>query len=370
MSEEEKLLEGSLYSLDSMIESTPSCLKIINSAGSLIKMNPKGLELIEAESLSSVKGADVYSIVEESHRKKFKAFNRKICGGEKGHLIFEIIGLKGTRRWMESYAAPYKLHTGEIAHIAITNDITTSVSNESEIRKQKEVLAEASRLSSLGMFASGIAHEINNPLFIISGKASLILKKVQNGNNFDHNSLIKELNDIIETSSRIEDIIHNLRDVSGSGNNAKFEIQNISNLVNKNLSLVQQRMANSGIEIKLEIPNELEVRCNSVKISQVLMNLINNSFQAIEGNSGEKWIRIKAIADSDFISLCVSDSGQGINKDVQKEMMTPFFTTKDVGEGTGLGLSISSNIMKNHNGRLYFDNDAFNTRFVMEFPNL
>ncbi|MCP4915083.1 MAG: response regulator [Oligoflexia bacterium] len=125
MSKKSRSIEGkSLSQLQKMIENTPSCLKIISKTGSLIDMNPQGIQLIEAPDLPSVIGADVYEIVEESHRERFKEFNEKVCSGESGHLIFEIVGLEGTRRWMETFAAPFELENGEVAHIAITNDIS------------------------------------------------------------------------------------------------------------------------------------------------------------------------------------------------------------------------------------------------------
>lgn len=113
--------------LSDIISSSPSCLKIISSDGKLIHMNERGLDLIETDDLAEVLGADVYEVVEESHRDRFISFNKSICSGKQGHLEFEIIGLQGTRRWVESYAAPYRLPSGEIAQIAISNDITDKV---------------------------------------------------------------------------------------------------------------------------------------------------------------------------------------------------------------------------------------------------
>ncbi|PIP89931.1 MAG: hypothetical protein COW01_00465 [Bdellovibrionales bacterium CG12_big_fil_rev_8_21_14_0_65_38_15] len=119
-----QIVDGLSHNLDLMINQSPSCLKIISANGELIMMNKTGLDLIEAEDMESVFGADVYLIVEESHREKFKKFNEEICNGKSGRLTFEIIGLKGTHRWMETHASPYMLPNGKIAHISITNDIT------------------------------------------------------------------------------------------------------------------------------------------------------------------------------------------------------------------------------------------------------
>ncbi len=119
-----QIVDGLSLNLDPMINQSPSCLKLVSANGKLIMMNKTGLDLIEAEDMDSVLGADVYSIVEESHREKFIKFNEGICSGKSGILTFEIVGLKGTHRWMETHASPYRLSNGKIAHIAITNDIT------------------------------------------------------------------------------------------------------------------------------------------------------------------------------------------------------------------------------------------------------
>ncbi len=136
-----KLMGERVFDLDSMMTATPSCLKVISRDGELLNMNRQGLDLIEAPDLESVLGANVYDLVEESHKDKFIEFNEMICNGNSARLSFELIGLKGTRRWMETYAAPYKLTDGEMAHIAITNDVTKIIKRRnrddiiSEVRK-------------------------------------------------------------------------------------------------------------------------------------------------------------------------------------------------------------------------------------------
>ncbi|TNF00949.1 MAG: GHKL domain-containing protein, partial [Deltaproteobacteria bacterium] len=222
----------------------------------------------------------------------------------------------------------------------------------------------------LGQFASGVAHEINNPLFVISGKASRILRKLEKGEAYSQDDLIKELTDIKETTKRIEDIVRNLKDISGRGGNCESKVQNVYQMVKKIVSLTHERLRVHDIDLRIDVPEDLELVCNSVQVSQVLMNLINNSYQAIEKSPQDKWIQISSDIKKDKLCLCVTDSGNGINPDVQLEMMNPFFTTKEIGEGTGLGLSISSTIMQNHNGRLIFDDKSPNTKFIMEFPLL
>lgn len=122
--------ENKIKDFERVLSATPSCLKIVNRNGELLQMNPQGLALIGAENMEQVQNACVYDLVEESHRDEWIKFNQSICDGHTKTHRFEIISLDGTRRWMETYAAPIELTSGESAHIAITNDITKKLQQE------------------------------------------------------------------------------------------------------------------------------------------------------------------------------------------------------------------------------------------------
>ena len=97
------------------------------------------------------------------------------------------------------------------------------------------------------------------------------------------------------------------------------------------------------------------------------MNLLNNAFDAISGRN-ERWIRIESSQDAAGVLVRVTDSGEGISKEVLDQIFDPFYTTKELGKGTGLGLSISATILTGHGGRLYHNADNPNTQFVLAFP--
>ena len=118
-----------------------------------------------------------------------------------------------------------------------------------------------------------------------------------------------------------------------------------------------------------EIDEEIEIECRLIQIEQVLLNLLNNSFDAI-ADLEEKWIRVDVEAEDHFVNIKVVDSGKGIPAEASEKIMMPFFTTKEVGKGTGLGLSISSGILKSHGGELSLDRNAANTTFVIRVPRL
>ena len=109
------------------------------------------------------------------------------------------------------------------------------------------------------------------------------------------------------------------------------------------------------------------VSSRQAQISQILINLLNNSFDAI-ATLKNKWIEVKGFNEEGLIKIQITDSGTGIDKSVVEKMMNPFFTTKEVGKGTGLGLSISSEILKSHGGSLKYLEDSKNTTFLITLP--
>lgn len=353
--------------IEEMLNASPSCLKIIDKEGKLLKMNRRGLDLIEAENFQQVDHADVYDIVHEEDRENFIKFNEKVCRGEKGSLIFRIVGLKGTLRWMESYAAPFKTDCGRTAHIAITNDITERVHYEEEIKKQEIILKEASKLAALGEMAGGIAHEINNPLMIIRGKAQRITNQIHQG-HLDKESILNDLQKVQETVDRISNIIKGLLIISRRDEEENFQKQNLLELVNSTLSICHEKFKSIGIELTVDIDKDIQISCNPTQISQVIVNLLNNSYDALTGIKEPK-ISITAKVENQKIIISFLDNGEGIPEDVRPRLMDPFFTTKGVGKGTGIGLSISRGIIKSHGGEFYLNDGCENTEFIISLPN-
>ena len=354
--------------LAEVIASTPSCLKIVDRDGRLLTMNPTGLTMIEAPSLEAVLGLSVYSLVEPSHQARFKAFNERICAGEEGELTFEIIGLNGARRWMETFAGPYQLTNGEIAHIAITNDVSERHIAEETMEAQRHALEVTSRLSSLGELASGIAHEINNPLGVIAGYAGMLRHEAQT-NQLDNTTLVNNLNAIEETVNRISRIVSSLRTLSSDIPDDQHELCCIKTLIAQAQSLSYEKSRSNGISLTLTSQGETTAMVNRVQISQVFLNLLTNSFHALKCVD-DKWVRVHIRETGDRLSIFFTDSGNGIASNVADKIMTPFFTTKSPGEGTGLGLSISARIIRNHGGELRYDPEPANTTFVVDLPRM
>jgi signal transduction histidine kinase/integral membrane sensor domain MASE1 len=235
-----------------------------------------------------------------------------------------------------------------------------------ELKETQIQLVNAARLSSLGMMASGVAHEINNPLSIISGRARLITRLLET-KNFDPEKLKEYGENIITTVERVTKIVKSMRLLARDGTNDPMVFVPLAHIINSTLDICREKIKNSNIEITVDPIPEAKIYCREVQIGQVFINLINNAFDAIE-SLDDKWIHIKFDLDSTKVKIQIIDSGHGIPKDVANKLMVPFFTTKEPGKGTGLGLSISRSILKEHAGSIEIDFNNKNTCFIVELP--
>lgn len=247
----------------------------------------------------------------------------------------------------------------EIASIAI-------VATNLQHRKETEAkLIYTSKMASLGEMAGGIAHEINNPLTVISGYSEQIIRRYA-GNTADKEKILSDANKIKETAFRISKIIAGLLAFARAGENEPEEEVDIGQLISESIDFGRERLLRHGIEIKTELIENVKIRCRPTQIQQVIINLLNNSLDAIQGTTNP-WISIQCEMKDNEFWVTVIDSGKGIPDTIRKKIMTPFFTTKEVGKGTGLGLSISKGIMESNNGELIYLEDSVNTAFRLIF---
>ena len=255
----------------------------------------------------------------------------------------------------------------------LTNMPIKVIGYHQDITTQKEIelkLTQSAKLESIGLMASGIAHEINNPLTIIS----IANQRIKKNNDKEiereiiQTEITKDTKKIDDTIKRIATIIQGLTSFSRNSSADPFEPVIIENLIEDIKNFTQNRLTFSDTKLLIEgdISNK-EIVCQKIALSQVLINLINNSIDAIESRD-DKWVMLKFIFEENAMNIKIIDSGEGISQNIQENMMSPFFTTKEVGKGTGLGLSICSTIIKNHNGKLSLEPNTINTTFSIELP--
>lgn len=225
---------------------------------------------------------------------------------------------------------------------------------------------EASKLASLGEMAGGIAHEINNPLAIIYGKANQVRERIESG-NASPESITEGIKKIEDTAMRIAKIVRGLSTLSRHTETDPFEKTDLAEIVEETVLLCEERFKNRDITCRVTSLCKAKVFCRPAQISQVLLNLLNNASDAIEGLE-HRWIEVAVDELDERVRLIVRDSGAGIPPALIPRLMDPFFTTKDPGKGTGLGLSIAKAIMEDHQGNISYNQSSSNTEFVAEIP--
>ncbi|OUR98554.1 hypothetical protein A9Q84_03840 [Halobacteriovorax marinus] len=258
----------------------------------------------------------------------------------------------------------------------ITDNIKLQLTNTSlieDLKKSSQKLNEtekqainSSKLAAIGEMASGIAHEINNPLAILSGNLRNIDRTLGKP---DYHQKISAMTEKCHSSiQRITKIIRGLKKMSRDGVNDDFQHITVKSIYEDIESLIHERFRVGGIAFHLhnECPDEL-IFCQPVQISQILLNLLNNAYHAVEDKSAQ-WVKLTADLSEGEVILRVLDSGLGIAKEDEDKIFTPFFTTKEVGKGTGLGLSISRDIAQKHEGKLFIDYEHKNTCFTLTLP--
>lgn len=249
-------------------------------------------------------------------------------------------------------------------------DVTEKVHIQQKISQRQAALVAHAKMATLGEMSSAIAHEINNPLMIILNTAERLRLKLYKMENIEEAKVevSNETSRIEKTVERIAKIIRGLKAFSRNANHDPKISCEIHQVINESLDLCRQKLKQDNIQLRLNLPlKPLYFLGRPSQISQVLLNLINNSIDAIK-NSTSPWIELQLAQNQDQICLKLIDSGLGISHDVADKMMEPFFTTKEIGKGTGLGLSIAKGLIEDHEGQFYLDRMCPNTCFVINLP--
>lgn len=231
--------------------------------------------------------------------------------------------------------------------------------------------SHSAKMATLGEMAAGIAHEINNPLFIINGYASKIETSIERG-SLDEDELRYISMMIQKNCKRVSSIVSGLRLISRKSNLDELEVVSFKEVIDSAVDISKERIRLAGIDLIYD-PGEsknISIECLPEQISQVIVNLLNNSHDSLCDKSGDKWINLSIKELDDRVILTLMDSGDRVSADISKKMMQPFYTTKSSGKGTGLGLSISREIILKHGGKIYLDEHCEKMSFIIELPKL
>ncbi len=246
-------------------------------------------------------------------------------------------------------------------------DRTLEIKSLKILEAERAKMIQSSRLTTLGEMAGSIAHEINNPLAVIKASAQLLEIELGKSEGYNSTKIEAALKRIDSTVSRISKIIKGLRSFARDGHADPMASVNLHQLVTEALELCQSRFKSHGVDMEFETLENSFVQGRAVELAQVIINLLNNAYDAVNECSLKK-VKISIQACENNYAIVVEDSGPGIPQDIQEKIMDPFFTTKPLGQGTGLGLSISKGIIESHGGQISFSRENNKTLFSVFLP--
>ena len=249
--------------------------------------------------------------------------------------------------------------------------ILVTISDITRRLEAEQQLQQASKLATLGEMATGVAHELNQPLSVIKTVSSFFLKKIRQEEPIDEEVLRSMLAKVDSNVDRAGRIITHMRLFARKSDLQLIPVD-LNEVLRRSFEIFSQQLKLRGIEVVWELEENLpEVLADPDRLEQVFINLLINARDALTENweGGDKIITLKTKASPRQVIVEIADSGPGIKEDHREKIFDPFFTTKEVGKGTGLGLSISYGIIKNCRGAIrVVSGEGEGARFVMAFP--
>jgi PAS domain S-box-containing protein len=367
-------LEENRRFLATVIDNEPECVKLLAQDCTLLQMNKSGLDMIDADSADQVVGQSVLGIIDPPYRDAFADLARRVFAGESGNLEFEVTGLKGSHRWLDTHAVPLRDAQGNItALLGVTRDITERKRDQTALEEAKLAAERANRAKS--EFLANMSHEIRTPMNAIIGLSNLALGlelpvKLRDYFAKIHTSslaLLTVINDILDYSKvesgrlELDSVEFSLEDV----------LENVANLF-----IV--RAEEKGLELLFQIGHEVPPTLigDPLRLGQVMNNLVGNAVKFTE--TGEIHILVEPVAAAPgqaTLRFAVRDSGIGMDREQVARLFQAFTQadgsiTRKYG-GTGLGLTISKRLVEKMGGDIAVSSEpgkGSTFTFTLSFP--
>jgi len=357
----EQELKVSEEKYKTMLNASPDGITLIDMKGIIIEVSEIGLELLGVENTDELIGKHFFRFVPTDEKIIIKeAIEKTLSEG-----IVQNIELKIRKKNQSLFLSEISLTLIQNNDGAIYSFMVT-IRDISQRKKMEKKQIHADRMSSLGEMASGIAHEINQPLNTMSMVMDNILFESSREENMKNEYLKKKSNKIFQNITRIRNIIDHVRAFSRSSDDYIATNFDINASIRNAVSMISEQFNHLAIDLRFQLDeNQPTVSGNTFKFEQVILNMLINAKDAllekgkIQPEFQDKIIEIKSYRENQSFVVEVIDNGTGISEEDIEHIMLPFYTTKDTGKGTGLGLSISYQIIKEMNGSIEISDNVY-----------
>ncbi len=363
-------LRESELKFKTILNFSPNGILLIDLKGKIQEVSEIGIELLGANSKHEIIKKHFLHFVSNSSKQIIKdIINLTLSEGLTQENEFNFVRLDGKQVLGNVSTALIQDSDGKpSSYVIVFNDI-------SQRKKQQLNQIHADRMANLGQMASGMSHEINQPLNIISMIMDKMLYDAKKGTSVDVAYINERADKIFENLTRIRNIIDHIRVFSRNQFDYIPAAFNINKGIENTLSMFREQFKHLGIEMQVSLSDRLpNLKGNIYQFEQVILNLLNNAKDAVLDRKDREIkgfipkIDIATFMTGNKLHIEVVDNGVGIEADKIHEIMIPFFSTKEEGKGTGLGLSISYQIIKELGGEIYVESSSMShTKFSLIF---
>ena len=357
----EQALRISEEKYKTMLNASPDGILLIDLKGIITEVSEIGLELFGADNKDDLVGKDVYQFVPYDEANTIKDIFEKTTN----EGLVQNIGIKIKKKNQSIFFSEISStliqspQGAPLSFMIIIRDI-------SQRKKMETKQIHADRMANLGEMASGIAHEINQPLNIISMVMDKILFESAKTEFINLEFLKKKSDKIFENITRMRNIIDHIRAFSRSHEDYLLTAFDINTSIENAASMILEQFKHLGISLEFQLEAQIpQILGNTYKFEQVILNLLVNAKDAVIEKKArqteyfEMIVGIKSYLETQFLIVEILDNGIGINNDDIQHIILPFYTTKDEGKGTGLGLTICYQIIKEMGGTIEITSDGF-----------
>lgn len=311
-----------------------------------------------------------HALINSHHhpREFFQSLWKTIASGDVWKGDIKNKAKDGSFYWVATTIVPFLDERGRpYQYVAIRQDISEKVLVKEALELQRSHALYAEKMVSLGEMAAGIAHELGNPAASIQAWLDVMESHLMRG-EVDMEQFIKTLPKVRADATRMKDIIRGMLTYARDGSKDPFMKESVAHILHLVQDYCSYKLRTLQIDFAFNSENQyIEVDCRLSQLTQVFVNLVINSCDAIK-ELQDRWIRINVKDRGSEVEIKVCDSGTSLDPMLQNKIFDPFFTTKPVGQGTGLGLSIVRSILQEHQGDLCVDPDSPTTCFLVRLP--
>lgn len=237
-----------------------------------------------------------------------------------------------------------------------------------ELDAKNKDISENAKKAIVGDMASGLAHEVNNPLMTLMLEVELLEKKISHDKQIPTEKFLETFSHLKKNINRILEITKKLSHLYTKMKLEEFENIPFTKLIDSTLTSLNEQISTNAIAVETKIKTHQHLHCDPKEFSYALENIITNAIEACKDIQNERWIKLEADSKNEHIEIRIENNGPQIPKDQLEKIMHPFFSTRTLSGKLGLGLPIANSIIRNHRGSLSIDPSAPHTTFIIQMP--